>query len=118
MTVPAWRTHIMRRTSRDPRFRSARPILEATSTIRPASGVRDLGKRISDAMMTLGWAKAASPLVCKHGAAAEGGYRRPLPDTYEPLEATPVDDAGATVDAAAIPGTGDPGATVAAATIH
>jgi putative DNA primase/helicase len=35
--------------------------------------LRDIGTRISDAMMTLGWNKDAATLVCKHGGAPEGG---------------------------------------------
>jgi hypothetical protein len=53
---------------------------------------RDFGKRISEAMMALGWEKAAATLVCKRGAKPEGGYRRPLPDTYV---AMPLSSAGA-----------------------
>jgi len=44
--------------------------------------IRDIGKRMSDAMMTNRWTKAASTLVCKHGGTPEGGYRRPLADVY------------------------------------
>jgi Virulence-associated protein E len=56
--------------------------------------IRDTGKRLSDAMITLGWTKANGTLVCKHGGEAEGGYRRPMPEVYEPEEA-PLDGAGA-----------------------
>jgi hypothetical protein len=45
--------------------------------------MRDIGTRISDAMMTLGWTKATGTLVCKHGGDPEGGYRRQMPDGYE-----------------------------------
>jgi putative DNA primase/helicase len=45
--------------------------------------MRDIGTRISDAMMTLGWTKATGTLVCKHGGDPEGGYRREMPDGYE-----------------------------------
>jgi hypothetical protein len=45
--------------------------------------MRDIGRRMSDAMMALGWTKVAGTLVCKHGGEAEGGYRRPLPDGFE-----------------------------------
>jgi hypothetical protein len=45
--------------------------------------MRDIGMRISDAMMTLGWNKDAGTLVCKHGGEPEGGYRREMPDGYE-----------------------------------
>ena len=56
--------------------------------------LRDLSRRISDAMLTLGWAKAAGTLVCRHGGKPEGGYRRPIPDDYEP-DPPLVDGAGA-----------------------
>lgn len=49
--------------------------------------IRDLGKRISEAMMTLGWQKADGTLVCKRGGKAEGGYRRPMQDTHEVVTA-------------------------------
>lgn len=52
--------------------------------------MRELGKRISDAMLTLGWTKVGGTLVCKRGGTAEGGYRRPLPDEYK-LEEAPSD---------------------------
>jgi hypothetical protein len=54
--------------------------------------MRDPGKRISDAMMTLGWLKVRDTLVCKHGENSEGGYRRPLPDAFEPDATLPVHD--------------------------
>jgi Virulence-associated protein E len=54
--------------------------------------IRDLGKRISEAMMALGWDKAHGTLVCKHGGKPEGGYRRPLSDEYA---ATPLSNTGA-----------------------
>ncbi len=47
-----------------------------------AMRIRDFGRRISDAMMTLGWTKVSSTLVCKHGGSPEGGYRRPLADVH------------------------------------
>jgi hypothetical protein len=51
--------------------------------------MRDLGRRMSDAMAALGWTKAAGTLVCKHGGSAEGGYRRPTKDRFEPDAAAP-----------------------------
>jgi Virulence-associated protein E-like domain len=51
--------------------------------------MRDLGRRMSDAMAALGWTKAAGTLVCKHGGSAEGGYRRPTKDHFEPGSAAP-----------------------------
>jgi len=56
--------------------------------------MRDIGKRMSDAMMELGWTKVAGTLVCKRGNAPEGGYRRSIPDGIEldeqqPRSATP-----------------------------
>lgn len=48
-----------------------------------AHGMRDLGRRISDAMTSLGWTKAPGTLVCKHGGSAEGGYRRTTADRFE-----------------------------------
>jgi len=45
--------------------------------------MRDLGKRMSEAMTSLGWRKAAGTLVCRHGGSAEGGYRRPTKDRLE-----------------------------------
>jgi Virulence-associated protein E len=51
--------------------------------------MRDLGKRMSEAMTSLGWKKAAGTLVCKHGGSAEGGYRRPTKDRFEPDAAAP-----------------------------
>jgi hypothetical protein len=45
--------------------------------------MKDLGKRISDAMASLGWTKAHSTLVCERGAKPEGGYRRPTADRFE-----------------------------------
>ncbi len=61
--------------------------------------LNNLGKRISDAVMMLGWTKAPGTLVCRHGAGAEGGYRRPLPDIYVADQAQQADDGSApTVD--------------------
>jgi hypothetical protein len=51
--------------------------------------LKDLGRRIGDAMMAQGWSKADGTLVCKHGSAAEGGYRRPLPD-HDEMDEVPV----------------------------
>jgi hypothetical protein len=51
-----------------------------------AARMRDIGMRISEAMMALGWTKAPGTLVCKHGGKPEGGYRRPLLDDYELVE--------------------------------
>ena len=48
--------------------------------------------KMSDAMMELGWVKAAGTLVCKHGGEPEGGYRRSIADSLE------LDVAGADVD--------------------
>jgi hypothetical protein len=45
--------------------------------------MRDIGRRMSDAMMELGWTKVAGTLVCKRGGDPEGGYRRPTPDGLE-----------------------------------
>jgi Virulence-associated protein E len=55
--------------------------------------MRDIGTRISEAMMALGWVKGT--LVCKRGGAPEGGYRRPLPDTYELVEVEDQETPGA-----------------------
>jgi hypothetical protein len=54
--------------------------------------MRDIGKRMSDAMMELGWVKVAGTLVCKRGGAPEGGYRRSIADSLE------LDVAGVEVD--------------------
>jgi hypothetical protein len=48
-----------------------------------AHSMRDLGRRISDAMTSLGWTKANGTLVCRHGRSAEGGYRRNAPARFE-----------------------------------
>ena len=45
--------------------------------------IRDIGRRISEAMMSLGWAKVDGTLVCKRGEKPEGGYRRSIPDSLE-----------------------------------
>jgi hypothetical protein len=45
--------------------------------------MRDIGRRVSDAMMELGWTKVASTLVCKRRGDPEGGYRRPTSDGLE-----------------------------------
>jgi hypothetical protein len=54
-----------------------------------AHSMRDLGRRISDAMTSLGWTKVPGTLVCKHGGSPEGGYRRPTVDRFEPRAARP-----------------------------
>lgn len=54
--------------------------------------IRNIGRRISDAMMTLGWTKAPGTLVCRHGGEAEGGYRRSIADSYEPDTALQTDE--------------------------
>ncbi|MCK1711404.1 MULTISPECIES: hypothetical protein [unclassified Bradyrhizobium] len=51
--------------------------------------MRDLGRRISDAMTSLGWTKAPGTLVCKHGSSAEGGFRRHTEDRFETSAAEP-----------------------------
>jgi predicted P-loop ATPase len=51
--------------------------------------MRDIGSRMSDAMMQLGWTKVAGTLVCKRGSAPEGGYRRSIPDSIELDEQQP-----------------------------
>lgn len=63
--------------------------------------MRDIGTRISEAMMALGWTKVPGTLVCKRGAKPEGGYRRPLPDDYELVE-EPAADASDGLNAAVI----------------
>jgi hypothetical protein len=55
--------------------------------------MRDIGRRISDAMMALGWTKVPGTLVCRHGGEPEGGYRRPMPDDYELVAEPPADEA-------------------------
>jgi hypothetical protein len=49
-----------------------------------AHSMKDLGRRISDAMASLGWTKAPATLVCRHGGTPEGGYRRPTTERFEP----------------------------------
>jgi hypothetical protein len=55
--------------------------------------MRDIGRRMSDAMMALGWTKVAGTLVCKHGGEPEGGYRRSIPDSFEVDVEPPADEA-------------------------
>jgi Virulence-associated protein E len=61
--------------------------------MQPSDALRshDPGRRIAEAMMTLGWTKALGNIRCHKGDQSTTGYTRPLPDDPQEAHAQPGD---------------------------